>query len=61
MMEESTAVDAHTFRYVAERTTGEDSFLAELKEAARVLGRLGAGIRVGIHGREGLRSTPVSV
>jgi predicted O-methyltransferase YrrM len=35
MSEESTAVEARHFRYIAERTTAEDPFLAELKAAAR--------------------------
>jgi len=34
MSEESTVVDARTFRYIAERTTAEDPFLADLKQAA---------------------------
>jgi predicted O-methyltransferase YrrM len=35
MSEESTVVDTRTFRYIADRTTAEDPFLAELKQAAR--------------------------
>src|SRR5262245_11999758 len=35
MSEESTVVDTRTFHYIAERTTAEDPFLAELKQAAR--------------------------
>ena len=38
MSEESTTVDARTFRYIAERTTAEDPFLADLKQAARAEG-----------------------
>lgn len=35
MSEESSVVTAEHFRYIAERTTSEDAFLADLKEAAR--------------------------
>jgi predicted O-methyltransferase YrrM len=38
MSEESTVVDGRHFRYIAERTTPEDPFLAELKSAARAEG-----------------------
>lgn len=35
MSEQSTVVDQRTFRYIADRTTAEDPFLTELKNAAR--------------------------
>ena len=35
MSEESSVVTTEHFRYIAERTTGEDAFLADLKQAAR--------------------------
>ncbi len=35
MSEQSTVVDERHFRYIADRTTAEDPFLADLKEAAR--------------------------
>lgn len=38
MSESSTLVTAEHFRYVAERTTREDTFLAQLKEAAQKAG-----------------------
>ncbi len=38
MSEESSAVTAQHFRYIAERTTGDDAFLQELKQAARAEG-----------------------
>ncbi len=38
MSEESSVVTAEHFRYIAERTTREDAFLADLKAAARVAG-----------------------
>lgn len=38
MSENSTVVTGDHFRYIAERTTGEDAFLVELKAAARAAG-----------------------
>jgi predicted O-methyltransferase YrrM len=35
MSEESSAVTAQHFRYIAERTAGDDTFLVQLKQAAR--------------------------
>ena len=35
MSDESTAITAEHFRYIAERTTGDDAFLVALKEAAK--------------------------
>jgi caffeoyl-CoA O-methyltransferase len=38
MSEDSSVVTADHFRYIAERTAGEDAFLVELKQAARDAG-----------------------